>query len=65
MCRSSATAFGIAWGVFLAVTFYAWEKVLSVPDGRGDVRGLLVATVAGAFGLAFIGVWVQDRDRRR
>lgn len=38
-------------------------KVLSVPDGRGDIRGLLVATLAGAFGLAFIGVWVQDRER--
>lgn len=65
MHRSSAIAFGVAWGVFLCVTFYAWEKVLSVPDSRGDVRGLLVATVAGAFGLAFIGVWVQDRERDR
>lgn len=63
--RSSAIAFGLSWGVFLCVTFYAWERVLSVPDGRGDIRGLLVATVAGSFGLAFIGAWVQDRERDR
>lgn len=63
--RSSAIAFGFAWGVFVAVTFYAWERVLSVPDGRGDLRGLSVATVAGAFGLAFIGAYVQDRERDR
>lgn len=65
MRRSSAIAFGFAWGVFTLTVFLAWRKVLSVPDGRGDVTGLTVATIAGAFGLAFIGAWVQDRERDR
>jgi hypothetical protein len=62
---SSRIAFGFAWGVFTLTVFLAWRKVLAVPDGRGDVNGLLVATVAGAFGLALIGAWVQERERDR
>lgn len=62
MRRSSQLAFGFAWGVFTLTVFLAWRKVLAVPDGRGDVNSLLVATVAGALGLALVGAWVQDRE---
>jgi hypothetical protein len=62
---SSRIAFGFAWGVFTLTVSLAWRKVMSVPDGRGDVTGLTVATVAGAFGLALVGVWVQERERDR
>jgi hypothetical protein len=61
--RSSKIAFGFAWAVYALAVFYAWRKVLAVPDGRGDVNGLLVATLAGALGLALLGAWLQDHER--
>jgi hypothetical protein len=33
--------------------------MLSVPDGRGDVSGLLVATVDGGLGLALLEDWLR------
>lgn len=47
MRQSSHVAFGFAWGVFTLTVFLAWRKVLAVPDGRGDIRRLLVATARG------------------
>ncbi len=64
MRRSSRVAFAIAWVVYGVTVVLAWRKVLAVPDGRGDVTGLFVATVAGAVGLALLGVWLQDYERR-
>lgn len=61
----AAIAIGFASGGFTLAVFLAWRKVVGVPDGRGDVTGLVVATVAGAFGLAIVGAWVQDPQRRR
>jgi ABC-type sugar transport system permease subunit len=63
--RSSRTAFAIAWAVYAVTVILAWRKVLAVPDGRGDINGLLVATVAGALGLALLGSWLQDHERER
>lgn len=65
MRRSSQVAFVCAWTVYLATVILAWRKVLAVPDDRGDSRGLLVATVAGFFGLALLMVWLQDYERDR
>lgn len=55
MRPSSRVAFAVAWVVFAATVVLAWRKVLAVPDGRGDVTGLFVATLAGALGLALLG----------
>lgn len=63
MRRSSRVAFGISWIVFGVTLLLAWQKVLAVPDGRGDVTGLFVATVCGAFGLALLGAWLQEHER--
>lgn len=64
MRRSSRVAFAISWVVFVITVVLAWRKVLAVPDGRGDVTGLTVATVAGAGGLVLLMVWLQDHERR-
>lgn len=64
MRRSSKVAFGFAWLVYGVTVVLAWRKVLAVPDGRGDVRGLLVATVAGFFGLALLAAWLSDHESR-
>lgn len=67
MRPASRVAFAISWVVFAVTVVLAWRKVLGVPDGRGDVNGLLVATVAGFFGLVLLGAWLTDyesRDRR-
>lgn len=58
---STRIAFGFAWGVYCCAVFLAWRKIMSVPDG--NVNGLLVATVAGAFGLALLGAWLQDHGK--
>lgn len=50
--------------VFITTVILAWRKVLAVPDGRGDVTGLFVATVAGAFGLALLGAWLSHHEGR-
>jgi hypothetical protein len=57
-------AFGFAWTVYALAVFYAGRMVLAVPDGRGDVNGLLVATLAGALGLALLMGWLQEHERR-
>jgi hypothetical protein len=62
--RSSRIAFAVAWAVYILAVFYAWRKVLAVPDGRGDVTGMFVATVAGAIGLALLMGWLQEHERR-
>lgn len=62
---SSRVAFTISWIVFALTVVLAWRKVLAVPDGRGDVNGLLVATVAGALALALLGGWLRDHERGR
>lgn len=41
----------------------SWRKVLAAPNG--DINRLLVATVAGALGLALLGAWLQDHERDR
>jgi hypothetical protein len=61
---SSRVAFVISWLVFLVTVVLAWRKVLAVPDGRGDVTGLTVATVAGAGGLVLLMIWLQEHERR-
>jgi hypothetical protein len=63
--RSSHIAFGISWLVFAVTVILAWRKVLAVPDGRGDINGLFIATVAGAAGLALLGAWLQEHERGR
>jgi hypothetical protein len=63
--RSSRIAFTISWSVYAVTVVLAWRKVLAVPGGRGDINGLLVATVAGALGLALLGAWLQDHERER
>jgi hypothetical protein len=63
--RSSRIAFVFAWAVYALAVFYAWRKVLGVPDGRGDITGLSVATVAGAIGLVLLGTWLQEHERGR
>jgi hypothetical protein len=63
--RSSRIAFVFAWAVYALAVYFAWQKVLAVPDGRGDVTGLSVATVAGATGLALLGAWLQEHERGR
>jgi hypothetical protein len=61
---SSRVAFAVAWVVYAVTVVLAWRKVLAVPDGRGDVNGLLVATVAGFFGLALLAAWLRDYENR-
>lgn len=51
--------------MYAVTVFFAWRKVLAVPDGRGDVNGLFVATVAGFFGLALLGAWLSDYESRK
>jgi hypothetical protein len=63
--RSSRIAFVISWIVYAAAAVLAWRKVLAVPDGRGDVTGLFVATFAGAIGLALLAAWLQEHERGR
>lgn len=65
MRRSSQVAFAVAWVVFTVVVALAWRKVLAVPDGRGDVTGLFVATVCGGAGLALLGAWLSHHEGRR
>jgi hypothetical protein len=60
---SSRIAFAIAWVVFTAAVVFAWRKVLALPDG--DITRLFIATVAGAAGLALLGVWLQDHERQQ
>jgi hypothetical protein len=62
---SSRVAFAISWVVFGVTVFLAWRKVLAVPDGRGDIAGLFVATVCGAAGLVLLMVWLQEHERRQ
>lgn len=64
MRPSSRVAFAISWVVFAAAVVLAWRKVLAVPDGRGDITGLVVATLAGALGLALLGDWLRRYERR-
>ena len=61
--RSSRIAFAISWLVFLAAVVLAWRKILAAPDG--DVTRLFIATVSGAFGLALLGAWLQEYERKR
>jgi hypothetical protein len=62
---SSRVAFAMSWIVLALTIFLAWRKVLAVPDGRGDINGLLVATVAGVLGLALLGDWLRRYERDR
>jgi hypothetical protein len=62
---SSRAAFAVAWCVYAATAVLAWRKVLAVPDGRGDVTGLTVATVCGAGGLVLLMIWLQEHERRQ
>ena len=62
---SSRIACAGSWVVHLAAVLLAWDVVLSVPDGRGDVNGLLVATAAGGLGLALIGDWLRHHEGGR
>lgn len=65
MRRSSRIAFAVSWLAFAVVVVLAWRKVLAVPSGRGDMSGLLVATTAGALGLALLGDWLRNHERGR
>ena len=65
MRPSSRIAFAASWLVFAVTVVLAWRKVLAVPDGRGDVTGLTVATVCGAGGLVLLMIWLQERERRQ
>jgi hypothetical protein len=49
--------------VFAVAVVLAWRKVLAAPNG--DLSRLLVATVAGALGLALLGARLQDHERDR
>jgi hypothetical protein len=60
---SSRIAFAIAWVVFAVTVVLAWRKVLALPNG--DITRLFIATVAGAFGLALLGAWLQDHERQQ
>jgi hypothetical protein len=60
---SSRIAFAICWLVFISNVVLAWRKVLALPNG--DVTRLFIATVAGAVGLALLGAWLQEHERRR
>jgi hypothetical protein len=62
---SSRVAFAVAWCVYGVTVVLAWRKVLAVPDGRGDVIGLTVATVCGAGGLVLLMIWLQEYERRQ
>jgi hypothetical protein len=62
---SSRVAFAISWVVFAAAVVLSWRKVLAVPDGRGDITGLFVATVCGAAGLTLLGAWLSHYESRR
>jgi hypothetical protein len=62
---SSRVAFGVAWCVYGLAVVLAWRKVLSVPDGRGDVTGLAVASICGAGGLVLLMIWLQEHERRQ
>lgn len=46
MRTSSRVAFAVAWCVYAVTVLLAWRKVLAVPDGRGDVTWLTVASSA-------------------
>jgi hypothetical protein len=61
----SRIAFAVASVVFAVTVVLAWRKVLAVPDGRGDITGLFVATLAGALGLALLGDWLRRYERGR
>jgi hypothetical protein len=63
--RSSRVAFAIAWAVFLAFVVLVWRRIAAVPEGRGDVTGLVVMAACGAAGLMLLMAWLQDRERDR
>ena len=63
MRRLTRLAFAICWPVFAVTVFLAGRKVLAVPDGRGDITGLLVATICGTAGLSLLAIWLQDLGR--
>lgn len=63
MRPSSRIAFAISWVVFVVAAYLSWHTVLSVPNS--DVNGLFIATVAGGLGLALLGAWLQEHERRR
>lgn len=63
MRTSSRVAFAVAWCVYATAVVLAWRKVLAVPDGRGDITGLFVATVCGAAGLVLLRAWLQEHER--
>lgn len=56
MRPSSRLAVAVSWLVYVVAVVLAWRKVLAVPDGRRDVTGLTVATIAGAGGLLLLTV---------
>lgn len=60
---SSRVACAISWVVFAVTVVLAWRKVLALRDG--DITRLLIATVAGALGLALLGAWLQDQERQQ
>jgi hypothetical protein len=60
---SSRIAFPISWVVFAVTVVLARRKVLALPNG--DITRLFIATVAGAFGLALLGAWLQDHERKQ
>ena len=62
MRPSSRVAFAVNWVSYAVTVVLAWRDVLAVPDGRGDVNGLLVATVAGALGLLLLADWLRHRE---
>lgn len=54
----------MSWCVFAVAVVLSFRKVLAVPEGRGDITGLVIATVAGGLGLALLGDFVRRRDSR-
>lgn len=65
MRTSSRITFAVSWLVLAGVAFFAWRKVLGVPDGRGDVTWLFAATFTGALGLATLGAWLSEYESRQ
>ena len=53
----------VSWVVYAAYGHSRLAQGVAAPDGRGDVNGLLVATVAGALALLLLGAWLQMRER--
>lgn len=63
MQTSSRVAFVISSIVFLAAVVLAFREVAG--RDSGNVAGLLVATLAGALGLALLGDWLRRYEGRR